>query len=464
MRVEMITALKHVMKSAPAPVARVLRRGWASLPDEIKYGRIFSETLTHLKDSEDWDRQRLVASQEDRLRSLMEHCYAHVPYYRRVFQERSLTPKDIRHVADLQKLPFLTREIVRKEKNNLLATNLSWLKRNPLHTAGSTGSPIDFYCDEATLMMNRALAARHLRWLGYKKGDLVVRFRDPYGLDPDRLLERDWFGRELRLTLFRADEQELRFIAREIEEFQPTFISAWPSCLYLLARWMRKRGVSLGSPKFLITSSENLYPHMRHVIEEVFGERVSDWYGQEESVAVAMQCPEAGNYHVQTELGIVELIPWRNGYSEIVGTCLHNRVMPFIRYKTGDLAKAGDSSCACGRHQPVIAEIAGREGDFIVTPDRRFVPPLGLNHVVYHLEEIRESQIVQEDFDLLRVKVVPWEALSPETSEAIRRNILTYLGSRSITILVEAVDEIPRTTAGKKPFVLSRLPEEAREL
>lgn len=454
----MIAALKRALKSAPTPVVRVLRRAWGSLPDEIKYGRPFRDTLAFLKDSDGWDRQRLITYQEDRLRDLVEHCYAHVPYYRRVFGERGLTPRDIRQVADLQKLPFLTREIVRKEKRNLIATNASWLKRDPVHTAGSTGSPIDFFCDEATLAMNRGLAARHLWWLGYQKGDSVVRFRDPYGLDPDRLLERDWLGRELKLTLFRADEQELRFVAQQIQEFRPAFISAWPSCLYLLARWMQRRGVRLRAPKYLITSSENLYPHMRDIIEETFGERVSDWYGQEESVAVAMQCPEAQNYHVQTEMGIVELIPWRNGFSEIVGTCLHNRVMPFIRYKTGDLAKAGESSCPCGRSQPIIAEIAGREGDFIVTPDGRYVPPLGLNHVVYHLEEIRESQIVQEDLDLLRVKVVPWETLSAETVKAIRENVGRYLDVPSMTIRVEVVDEIPKSVTGKKPFVLSRIP------
>jgi len=453
----MISAVKRILKSAPLSVAKPLRRAWGSLPDELKYGRQFREAVAFFKESELWDEQRLIAFQEERLQRLMEHVYAHVPYYRRVFLERGLTPRDIRQVDDLKKLPYLTREIVIKEKRKLLATNVSWMRREPVHTAGSTGSPLDFFYDQSTLAVNKALALRHLAWVGYKAGDSVARFREPYGLDPKRLLERDLFGRELKLTLFRADDKELRLVAQGIAKFRPTFISAWPSCLYLLARWLRRSSVKLESPKHIITSSENVYPHMRNLIEETFGAPLSDWYGQEESVAVAMQCPEAGNYHVQMEMGIVELAPRGNHFSEIVGTCLQNWVMPFIRYKTGDLARAGDGPCPCGRHHPVFTEIAGREGDFIVTPDMRLVSPLGLNHAVYHLEEIRESQIVQEDLNLLRVKVVPWEALSPATVRAVKENIRAYLRTPSMRIRAEVVEEIPRSSTGKKPFVLSRL-------
>jgi phenylacetate-CoA ligase len=457
----MLPALKRIVKSAPVSVAKPLRRVWGSLPDELKYGRAFRDAVELLKESEHWDEQRLIAFQEQRLRQLVEHAYAHVPYYRRVLEERGLKPHDIRKVDDLKKLPYLTRAIVIKEKRNLLATNLSWLRREAVHTAGSTGSPLDFFYDQRTLAVNKALALRHLAWVGYKAGDSVARFRDPYGLDPERLLERDLLGRELKLTLFRADDQELRLVAQGIAKFRPTFISAWPSCLYLLARWLRRNGVRLKSPKHLITSSENVYPHMRDLIEEAFGAPLSDWYGQEESVAVAMQCPEAGSYHIQMEMGIVELAPRGDHFSEIVGTCLQNWVMPFIRYKTGDLAKAGDEACPCGRHHPILAEIAGREGDFIVTPDLRLVSPLGLNHVVYHLEEIRESQLVQEDLDLLRIKVVPWEALSPATVRAVKERIRTYLRAPSMRIRAEVVEEIPRTSTGKKPFVVSKLAGEA---
>lgn len=457
-------AVKELLRSVPDRLWRRLRRIYGSLPDNIKYGKAFTEGVALLKESEQWDVNRLVAYQEERLHVLVSHCYANVPYYRRIFKERGLSPDDIKTVEDLGKLPFLTRQIVRQEKENLIATNIPWYRRDPVHTAGSTGSPLDFFYDETTTPFNRALALRHLRWLGYAKGDTVARFRDPYGIDLEKLAERDLFGRELRLTLWRGDEKELQLVARELQLFRPAYISAWPSCLYLLARWLRRNSVRLDPPKYIVTSSENIYPHMREVIEETFQAPLSDWYGQEESVAIAMQCPEARNYHIQMEMGIVELLPWKDEYREIVGTCLHNMVMPFLRYRTGDLCKEGAGPCACGRHHPVLSEISGRDGDFIVTPDMRCISPLGLNHVVYHLDEIKESQIIQEDLDLLRVKVVPWKDVAPHALTALEDRVRSYLGGRDMRISLEVVEEIPRSATGKKPFVLSRLPVATVEL
>ena len=124
----MIPALKRILKSAPAFVVKPLRRAWGSLPDELKYGRAFREAVAFLKESELWDEHRLIAFQEERLRQLMKHVYAHVPYYRRIFEKRGLSPRDIHKIDDLKKLPYLTREIVIKEKRNLLATNVSWIR------------------------------------------------------------------------------------------------------------------------------------------------------------------------------------------------------------------------------------------------------------------------------------------------------------------------------------------------
>ena len=105
---------------------------------------------------------------------------------------------------------------------------------------------------------------------------------------------------------------------------------------------------------------EPVSAHDRAGIEEVFKAPVSTFYSKEESVAIAMQCAMGEGYHIQMEMGIVELVPFRAGMSEIVGTGLHNMVMPFLRYRTGDLTTDGSGPCPCGRKHPLIFRHSGQ--------------------------------------------------------------------------------------------------------
>ncbi|MBI5252717.1 MAG: phenylacetate--CoA ligase family protein [Desulfomonile tiedjei] len=453
----MLPFLKNIVKRAPGPLVRGATFLYRLTPPSFRYGRGFKKALALLQQSEHWDTGELEQYQQRRLESLLNHCYSNVPYYRKVFDERGLKPGDIQVPDDLKKLPFLTKEIVRKNKKDLLATNFSFWSREAAHTSGSTGSPLNFFVDNATMSMNRALALRHLAWVGYKEGDPVAVFKEPLSGRHGRFKDYDPVTRELRLTLTRSDDTELEHIFEALETFKPTFISAWPSSLYILARWIDRHKPLKHRPKFLITSSENLYPHVREQIESTFRCQLSDWYGQEESVAIAMQCSHSGKYHVQMELGILELMPREDGYDEIVGTCLHNFAMPFIRYKSGDLAVKGGESCTCGRKHPTIDGIIGREADLIVTPERKLVSPLGMNYAFYYLNEIKEGQIIQHDLNTLLVKIIPWEKLSEDTIATLRNQLTEHVKSSSMEFVFECVDEIPRLKSGKRPFVISNL-------
>ncbi len=446
-----------LQRRVPAPVLKWIQLFADSLPPSVRYGQPYRDAVSLLSGSETWDKQALAAYQEKRLRILIDHCYANVPYYREVFQQHGYTPKDISTIDDLQKLPFLTKEIVRRRKKDLLATNISVLNREEAYTSGSTGAPLTFCMDQTTRPMERALAHRHLSWLGYEEGDRLANFKVAPLADPKRFYRYFRARDELRISFLDMDEERIRKMVDLLEEFKPDFISAWPSSLYILARWMERNKRTIPPPKFLVTGSENLYPHITDRIEAVFKAPVSDFYGQEESVASAIQCNVSQGYHIQMETGIVELVPYREGMSEIVGTGLHNMAMPFIRYKTGDLAPNGYGTCSCGRSHPTIQGIIGRETDFIVTPERNVVSPLLLNHPFHHLEEIKEGQIVQEDIQTLRIKIVPWEQVSEDTRERLRSNVENCLPSSTMKVIIEEVGDIPRTGCCKKPFIVSRI-------
>src|SRR5438067_9016 len=57
----------------------------------------------------------------------------------------------------------------------------------------------------------------------------------------------------------------------------------------------------------VMTSSETLEPDVRASVEQAFGVRVFDWYGQAERVAAIGTC-EHGSYHVLTDYGDAALL------------------------------------------------------------------------------------------------------------------------------------------------------------
>ena len=117
--------------------------------------------------------------------------------------------------------------------------------------------------------------------------------------------------------------------------------------------------------------------------------------------------------------------------------------MPFIRYRTGDTGVKEDEVCPCGRAHPVLSQVMGRECEFIITPEKRIVMPTAMDYAIYHLEEIKEGQIVQEDLNTLRIKVVPWEIISASTKARLLHELRGYLGSPGMELILEEVKKYP---------------------
>jgi phenylacetate-CoA ligase len=235
------------------------------------------------------------------------------------------------------------------------------------------------------------------------------------------------------------------------------YLASYPSSAYALAQEVVRLGRTDLRMAAVYTNAEPLLPQQRATIAAAFQCAVRETYGMAEAVAAASEC-SGGRLHEWPEFGYVEL----HDHGELVATGLLNPDMPLIRYRVGDRAQPaqannGGGPCPCGRGLPLMGRVEGRMNDLLITPDGR--PVFWLNPVFYGLP-VRQSQIVQEHLDVLRVRVTPGAGFSGATERTIVQRLQERMGD--VRVIVDRVIEVPRTSNGKLRAIICQLPPNER--
>jgi phenylacetate-CoA ligase len=420
--------------------------------------------LQALEASQWWSRERIEAERVRRLRAFLEDVRAHVPYYRQLFAAAGLAPDAVHSVADLARLPLLTKALIRANSDALKADDAPPLKR--YNTGGSSGEPLVFFIGKDRVSHDVAAKWRATRWWGVDIGDPeIVIWGSPIELGAqDRLRgARDRILRTTLLPAFEMTDAKLDEFVATIRTIRPRMIFGYPSALVHIARHAARRGWRLDDLGIVVAfvTSERLYDHQRTEIAQAFGCSVANGYGGRDAGFIAHECPQRG-MHVSAEDIIVEIVaadgsvvpPGQAG--EIVVTHLATRDFPFIRYRTGDVGILDEAACPCGRGLPLLREIQGRTTDFVVAHDGTVMHGLALIYVLRDLPEISSFKIVQESRERVRVMVVPAKPLTVAVRDAIDEGLRARLG-RAVTVEIEVVDEIPAERSGKFRYVVSKV-------
>ena len=94
--------------------------------------------------------------QSERLVKQVKHVWDNVPYYKKLMEEKGVTPDDIHGIEDLHKLPFLSKADLREAyPYGLLAKPLSECVR--IHsTSGTTGKRVVAFYTQQPMASPRA--------------------------------------------------------------------------------------------------------------------------------------------------------------------------------------------------------------------------------------------------------------------------------------------------------------------
>lgn len=424
--------------------------------DRERYGPDYDRQLRAIAERDRWSGERFAAFQREALCDVVRHAAAHVPYYRRAFAEAGIDPRSIRGVEDLPRLPILEKTVVRADPLALVDSTRDRAKLLLLHTSGTTGTPLDLYRDAA--LNAAAFAWLDARWhavVGLRRrehrsvsigGHLVAapgRTRPPFWVH-----NRHW--NQLYLSSYHLAPQYLADYVEAIRRFRPDYIEGYPSSVYAIARYICDAGLAPIPIRACFTTAETLLDHQRDAIRQAFGCRTYDQYGCGEMAVFAAECAE-GSMHLSPDYGIVEVVdeqdrPLPAGRTgQLICTSLINRVQPFLRYRLGDMGSLRPGPCACGSALPCLGTIEGRTDAVLITRDGRRIGRL--DPVFKGTRGIAEAQVVQDDYDRFRVRIVPSESYVEADGKAVATALAERVGGGDIRI--ELVTAIERTAAGK---------------
>src|SRR3989344_1261677 len=401
--------------------------------------------LEFLNKSQFWSKKTLEEYQNEKLRKLIMHAYKNVLYYKELFDKLHIKPIDIKTKKELKKLPILTKELIRKNFNKLVAKNPS--KMTLYATSGSTGEPMSFYIDKEADSWKWACELLGWQWAGYNLGDKHALLSG----NPKRGKKKikDILMRCLYLSTNKIDNNILKNYLNSIIKQKIKFVAGYASAIYLLAQTAKKNKINY-KLNGIVTLGETLFPVHRKLIENTFDCNVNDTYGLGgEGLIIADQC-EKGMYHVHMENVIVENIE-----NECIVTGLNNYAMPLIRYKTGDLIKNSLKKCSCRRNLDCIEEIKGRTSDIIKTPNSLLI--LQFFVVLFeNIDSVKQFQIMQDKIDSITLNLVVTSKFGRIEEEKIRKSIFKAC-RQDINIIINKVNSIPRTKTGKNKFIISNI-------
>jgi phenylacetate-CoA ligase len=434
-----------------------------------RYGPETEALVEEALERDSWDAARWKAYRDERLAFVLHHAATRVPYYREQWARRR-REGDRASFEVLANWPILTKDALRETPQAFVAEDAE--RQYETSTSGTTATPLRLFQSRRTLVSWYAIfEARIRRWNGVSLRDRWAhlggqrvtpgpRTKPPYWVWNPGMNQLYMSTYHLRLDAMEAYLDALR-------RYRIRYLFGYASALYAFAGAVRERGLEAPQMAVVFSNAEAFYSFQREMISQVFRCPVRDTYGQAEIVSGGSECP-SGTMHFWPDVGETEWL--RDGADEpapaeqpgrMISTAFLNAGMPLIRYDGGDRSTRAASSarCACGRGLPILRSLDGRQADIMLTPDG--IPVGGLDLIFHPGIPMRQGQIIQESLLRFRVKVVPSPGFAPRHSEEMSRGLRKILGDR-VEVVVETVESIPRTAAGKYVIQVSLLKQRGR--
>ena len=277
---------------------------------------------------------------------IFSKAYDKSPFYHKLYTEAGIKKEDITCLADIKKLPIITKEMVKQNREAMLT-----VPRFMVHggcTSGTTGTPLKVYKDWKAISPSQPYLYVMRKKCGFTYGQSFVSLRG--NLDKRDMMLKVHISNTVYFSSYNINPEKVNFYHEQIVKQKPVAIEGYPSSLYTLALMLRNAGLELYIP-IAFTSSE---------IEQQLHTEIFDLYGMtEESICLHETLNHKG-YYEAPGFSINEYL--EDGE---ICTSLINDAFPLIRYRSNDVIELYEGN-EFGENEVLIQRIEGRKEDYLI--------------------------------------------------------------------------------------------------
>ncbi|MFY1669589.1 phenylacetate--CoA ligase family protein [Plantactinospora sp. WMMB334] len=399
-------------------------------------------------------------------------AFRNAPAYRKLLLSAGIDPGGQTGEAAFRELPLTDKEFYRSNYpagvvagSQVAAHDRHVLKSHSSGTGGDRLTTVAYTYDlarrmSATTSVYPALKTT-LLGLGSQR---IARYAAPNCSDVEcavpnstmesRMLRDGTLVLPVGHDLLATSEAQVTQAMEEIGGYRPDWFYTDATHFAFLIRQYLARGESLPRPAAVILTYTLATRVARRQIREALGDGVpiAEVVSMSELGWVAMEC-QLGRLHLNNSAFHVELLdrvaltPVSQGQiGELVVTSLGDRLLPHIRYRTGDLYRLM-APCACGHPAPAVRH-EGRALHFLRSPDSRTVSPKELDDIVGADPQVIAYRMQQVSDRRFRFKFIPAPTAPTSAGDALGARLRSALGPQSL-VDVQRVDYIPSERSGK---------------
>lgn len=325
--------------------------------------------------------------QEKKLVQLLSYVNTYSKFYQSRFKENGIDISKINTIQDLQAIPVTTKDDLYNHNQDFICVEPEKII-DYVTTSGTLGDPLTFVLTDKDL--DRLAYNEHisLACAGGTKHDIYQLMTT---IDRRFMAGMAYFMgiKQMGAGVVRVGNGMPEFQWDTIKRLKPTIAIAVPSFLLKLIEFAEQNNIDYKncSIKKIVCIGEPI--RNEDFSYNTLGKRITDkWpvdlfstYASTEMGAAFTECKEGKGGHHHPELLIVEFLDDNNQpvpkgeAGELTVTTLDVEGMPLIRFKTGDICKAHNEACACGRTTLRVSPILGRKQQMIKFKGTSLYPP-----------------------------------------------------------------------------------------
>lgn len=389
--------------------------------------------------------------QNEQLNKLLNYAYKHTKYYNRLFTKERLLPNDIKSISDLERLPVLTKDIIRNNFTDIISDNIYSRPSIKSATGGSSGDPLIYYQDNLSWSMCNANNILNWEKTGYKFGDKYIALGSTSLFVKKTVSFKHKIYYRLKGKIGLNGINMSRKICDDyidlIKNSKIRYIYGYASAIYLLAKHILEHNKNL-TILACFPTSEMLTDQYRNTIQEAFRCKILDCYGANDGGITAF-AHKKDYYEVGYNcLMRIQDINKRN-HGPILVTDLFNFSMPFINYKLGDEIQIDYEKNRNHQYNgQIINKVLGRTSDIIQLENGHTLTGPGFT-ILFKELPIEHYYIHKTGINTIECLIIKLPGFTQSHEDIIRSTFNKHAGTN---INIVYTTKIPLTESGKRKY------------